>query len=216
MLLQLLLLLLISIWCHCGLYIVPQCLCYSVRSHGSQEKVLGHFQATSDAGRFWEAEMFLDTSATAWALHRLSRTRRTEARVQAGLSWDMVSWQWEVSRVVWSSSYFHALKGPSGIWYTIRELWSSRHAVIIPGSSTMGCQAYLHLPAMWFLMLSWWWQRVDPNQVTVLSVKGKATLALWSSSSIWRAVWRSSGKCSAKTEPAQPGVHPRVPHARMV
>lgn len=56
----------------------------------------------------------------------------------------------------------------------------------------------------------------DPNQVTILTVKGKAILVLWSAWSISRAGWWSSWERSSRAEPAQPGMHPRVPHARMV
>lgn len=158
-----LLLLLIPIWYHSWSLHSPP-VRFLVRSHENQGKVLGYFQTPQAAGRFWGPEMFLGTSATAWALHRLSKTWRIKARLQAGMSWEMVSGQWEVSRALRSSSYFHPPKGPSGVWYTKWELWSSRHAVIIPGSNTMGCQAYLHVPAMWVLMLSWWWQRGIPTR----------------------------------------------------
>lgn len=176
--------------------------CFSVSSYGSQEKVLWHFQATSATGRFRECKTLLGTSATAW-ICRGWAGHRIEARVQDGLSWDMVSGHWEVSRAQGSSSYFHPLKGSSGIWYTLWELWSLRHTVIIPGSSTTVCQAWLHLPVLW----SPCWAG-DGREGIKLSVKAKATSALWLSWFISGAVWQSQ-ESSARAEHTQPGVQPR-------
>lgn len=151
--------------------------------------------------------MFLGTSATARALQRLSKTWRIKARVQAGLSWHVVSEQWEVSGALQRSSCFHSLKGPSDIWHmtalVIKVCWDHSRLQAKPIYISQWCGSF-----------SWWWQKGDPNQVTILSVKGKAIPVLWSSWSISSVVimgvlsksWTSLMWCEPKGASCYDGI----------
>lgn len=121
MLLSLLLLLSISIVVVVVFTQPPQCSCPWGLMKPSCRKVLGT----------WDVKMLLST----WALHRLSKRWRMKARLQASLTWDMVSGEWR-----WAGNFKAVPLAERTQWHLVRSMraLSSRHAVIIPGSTQQG------------------------------------------------------------------------------
>lgn len=198
MLLLLWLLLLISFWYLCGLCRAPQC--FSVRSHGSQEKVFWHFQATSATGRFRECKTFLGTSATFWVCIGWARH-----------NWGQDAGWFEQGHGVWT------VGGEKGRWkqflfpsperiqcyliHIVRALVTNCDHSRLQHNSVPSLTA----PASGVVpMLS-----CDGREEIKLSVKDKATPALWLSWFISGTVWQS-WESSARAEPTQPGVQPGV------